>query len=147
MVRTPESRRETITRMAEHPRFESLAKAVRAGCQLIPDPAPPGRYFGVSSSTGRLGCDALAAAWFAEFYDGVRPDDEFASLRRFLSEDLAEAYPVLGKDLGPGCPSGSESTCPHRSEGRTLEQKVVHLQDRHGFTRDQVAAWLQTHSF
>jgi hypothetical protein len=128
----------------KHPRFESLAHAVRAGIQLVPDPAPPRRYFGVSPETGRLGCDALAAAWFAEYYDGARQDDEDRGLHRFLSTPLHEAYPALTSDMGPGCPLDvRDCPSPNRSPGRFLEAKIIHLEDEHGFTREQVALWLQ----
>jgi hypothetical protein len=123
-----------------------LHQAVRAGIQLIPDPAPTGRYFGVSAATGRLGCDALAAAWFAEYYDGERNDQD-PGLGSFLSEDLAKAYPQLRLDLGPNCPWGPTSSCSHSNMGRSLEQKIIHLQDRHQLSREKVADWLQVHSF
>jgi hypothetical protein len=125
-----------------HPRFPTLAHAVRAGIHLIPDPAPPRRYLGVSPDTGRLGCDALAAAWFAEFYDGTRTDDEDRGLRLFLSSPLADAYPALRRDFGPGCPIEAED-CPRPAGGRTLEAKIIHLEDEHGYTREQVVEWLQ----
>jgi hypothetical protein len=129
-------------------RFAYLHQAVRAGIQLIPDEAPPSRYFGVSPNSGRLGCDALAAAWFAEFYDRERSEDQDAMLKLFLSVDLASAYPVLHEDMGPGCPSGpSAGSCPHPDVGRALEQKIIHLQDRHRFSREQVADWLLAHGY
>ena len=69
---------------AKHPRFPSLAHAVRAGIQLVPDEAPRRRYFGVSAQTGRLGCDALAAAWLAEYYDRPRSESDDPGLRVFF---------------------------------------------------------------
>jgi len=125
------------------PRFPYLYRAVRAGIQLIPDPAPPNRYFGVSPATGRLGCDALAAAWFAEYYDRERSENQDTMLGLFLSVDLAGAYPVLHKDMGPGCPADPTGSCPHPNPGRAVEQKIIHLQDRHGFSREEVADWLE----
>jgi hypothetical protein len=134
--------------MASHPRFGSLAQAVRAGIQLVPDPAPHRRYFGVSSETGRLGCDALAAAWFAEYYDGERSPDEDWGLHRFLSARLAEAYPVLSEDLGLDCPLGPNANCSVPDKpGRTLEAKVIHLQDEHRVSREKVADWLEAQGF
>ena len=130
------------TMETKHPRFSSLAHAVRAGIQLVPDPAPPRRYLGVSPQTGRLGCDALAAAWFAEFYDGTRAEDQDRALGAFLSRPLIEAYPVLAEDLGPRCPLGADD-CPRPIGGRSLEAKIIHIQDEHGCTRQQVAEWLE----
>jgi len=131
-----------------HPRFPSLAAAVRAGIQLVPDPAPPRRYFGVSADTGRLGCDALAAAWFAEYFDVERiSEDEHAGLARYLSSPLAEAYPVLKRDVGPSCPLGAHERCPRPEGGRTVESKVIHLEDEHGYKREAIAEWLQSHGF
>lgn len=129
--------------MASSPRFPYLYQAVRAGIQLVPDPAPRGRYFGVSAETGNLGCDALVAAWFAEYYDRERSEDQDSMLRLFLSVDLAAAYPILDRDMGAGCPAGAIDDCPHPSIGRTLERQIIHLQDRHGLTREQVATWLE----
>lgn len=111
--------------------------------QLVPDAAPPRRYFGVSHESGRLGCDALAAAWLAEFYDAERAvADEAAGLTDFLAAPLNEAYPVLRKDLGEACPVGAHAPCPRPKGGRTVEEKIVHLQDEHGFSRERVADWL-----
>ncbi|HTY40810.1 MAG TPA: hypothetical protein VMH79_02940 [Thermoanaerobaculia bacterium] len=115
---------------------------MRAGIQLVPDPAPPRRYFGVSAATGRLGCDALAAAWFAEFYDGTREEDDDGGLGLFLSAPLAEAYPVLLRNMGPDCALLSED-CPRPAGGYSLEQKIIHLQDEHGYTREHVVFWLE----
>lgn len=129
---------------AKHPRFSSLARAVRAGIQLIPDEAPRGRYFGVSPDTGRLGCDALAAAWFAEYYDGERTDDEDRGLSPFLSRPLDDAYPELTREMAPGCALGAPGCpAPDRPPGRSLEAKIIHLEDQHAFTREQVAQWLE----
>ena len=89
---------------AKHPRFATLAQAVRAGMQLVPDEAPRRRHLGVSAESGRLGCDALAAAWFAEFYDSTRAEDEDQGLGLFLSRPLVNAYPVLAKDVGHELP-------------------------------------------
>ena len=132
----------------KHPRFPTLAHAVRAGMQLVPDEAPPRRFLGVSAETGRLGCDALVAAWFAEYYDGARLADEDRGLARFLSTPLHEAYPVLARELGAGCAlDAPDCPAPSRPPGRFLEAKIVHLQDEHGFTRDQVAQWLDDRRF
>jgi hypothetical protein len=133
----------------QHPRFRLLSQAVRAGIQIVPDAAPPRRFFGVSAETGRLGCDALAAAWFAEYYDSERlPGPEEHGLDEFLSVRLTEAYPVLKKVLGPGCPAGPGDRCPTRGRGgQTLEAKVIHLEDEHGLGREKVADWLQLHGF
>ncbi len=133
----------------KHPRFPYFAQAVRAGIQIMPDAAPLRRYFGVSPATGRLGCDALAAAWLAEYYDGERPaHDEDSGLRGFLSVSLTDAYPVLTQDLGPECPAGPRDRCPAPGRaGRTLEAKIIHLQDEHGISREQVADWLQAHGY
>ena len=127
-------------------RFPHLYQAVRAGIQIMPDPAPSGRFLGVSPTSGRLGCDALAAAWFAEFYDRERTEDHDATLGQFLSADLARLYRVLDFDMGPSCPAGPTGSCPHATKIRpSLEQKIIHLQDCHGFTREKVADWLETH--
>ncbi len=126
-------------------RFPNLYQAVRAGMQIMPDAAPPSRYLGVSPVTGRLGCDALAAAWFAEFYDCERSEGRDEALTLFLSAKLEAVYPVLREDMGPGCPAGPTGSCAHPGSGRALEQKIIHLQDRHGFTREKVADWLQEH--
>ena len=130
-----------------HPRFFALHQAVRAGIELVPDPAPPRRYFGVSEATGRLGCDVLAAAWFAEFSENDREDDEHSSLTQYLSRPLLDAYPVLVRDLGMGCPVGPDDKCPKPKGGTILERKIIHIQDWHGFTREQVADWLQERHF
>ena len=127
-----------------HPRFPSLSRAIRAGIQLVPDAAPPRRYFGVLAVTGRLGCDALAAAWFAEYYDGARPEDEDRGLKLFLSAPLHDAYPALASDAGVGCALGLRDCVAPERPGRSLEAKIIHLQDEHGFSRDQVADWLET---
>lgn len=120
---------------------------MRVGCELVPDPAPARRYVGTAES-GRLGCDALAAAWFAEFSDTLPPTDPDDALHRHLPTELTDAYPVLTMDLGPGCPSGPQSVCPKRGDsGHTLEVKIIHLQDEHGFSRENVVAWLVAHSF
>lgn len=127
-------------------RFPHLFQAVRAGIQIVPDSAPPGRFLGVSPATGRLGCDALTAAWLAEFYDRDRSDTGGWMLRLFLCADLAEAYPVLRYDMGASCPAGPTSSCRHPNTiGSSLEQKLIHLQDCHGLTREKVADWLEAH--
>lgn len=116
--------------------------------QLVPDAAPHRRYLGVSAATGRLGCDVLAAAWFGEFYDAERLPDQDWGLHHFLSAPLAEAYPVLSTDQGPDCPWGPNADCPKPERpGRTLEAKIIHLQDEHGLSRENVADWLQTNGF
>jgi hypothetical protein len=126
----------------KHPRFLTLAQAVRAGIQLVPDGAPARRYFGVSAETGRLGCDALAAAWFAEYFDGTREEDQDRGLRAFLSAPLLDAYPVLTKEVGASCPIRADN-CPRPRGGATVEAKIIHLEDEHGFSREQVAQWLE----
>lgn len=127
-------------------RFPHLYQAVRAGIQIAPDPAPPGRFLGVSPLTGRLGCDALAGAWLAEFYDRERTEEHDATLAQFFSADLAGLYEVLTFDMGPSCPAGPTTSCPHSTKIRpSLEQKIIHLQDCHGFTREKVADWLESH--
>lgn len=128
---------------AKHPRFATLAQAVRAGMQLVPDEAPRRRHLGVSAESGRLGCDALAAAWFAEFYDSTRAEDEDQGLGLFLSRPLVNAYPVLAKDVGHGCPIGAED-CPRPSGGATVQAKIIHLQDEHELTRPGIADWLES---
>jgi hypothetical protein len=110
--------------------------------QLMPDEAPRHRYLGVSAETGRLGCDALAAAWFAEFYDSARPDGEGRGLEAFLSRPLVEAYPVLHSVIGAACPIGA-ADCPKPRAGETVEAKIIHLQDEHEYSREQVARWLE----
>jgi hypothetical protein len=132
-----------------HPRFESLAHAVRAGIQLVPDAAPPRRYLGVSAATGHLGCDALAAAWLAEYYDGERSsEDEHGGLDRFLSASLAGAYPALRTELGNDCPAGPDDRCPAPLRaGRTLEAKLMHLQDEHTMSRVEIADWLEDNGY
>ena len=141
MIAAPEGRMD-----AKHPRISSFSHAVRAGIQLVPDPAPPRRYLGVSAATGRLGCDALVAAWFAEFYDRTRIGDEDTGLRAFLSTSIVDAYPILRVEMAPDCPL-SAVDCPQPVGGRVVEAKIVHLQDEHGYTREQVAAWLETHGY
>lgn len=127
---------------ARHPRFESFAHAVRAGMQLVPDGAPLHRYLGVSAETGRLGCDALAAAWLAEFYDSTRAEGGDRGLQFFLSRALVDAYPVLHSAVGSGCPIGAVD-CPNPGGGETVEAKIIHLEDEHEFSREQVAQWLE----
>jgi hypothetical protein len=125
-----------------HPRFSSLAQAVRAGIRLVADAAPRGKYFGVSPLTGRLGCDAIASAWIAERLEGKRPEAAEVGLRAFLARPLVDAYPALRSDAGPGCPIEA-ADCPTFQVGDTVEAKVLHLEDEHDFTREQVAQWLE----
>ena len=93
-------------------RFPYLFQAVRAGLQIVPDAAPPGRFLGVSPASGRLGCDALAAAWVAEFFDRERTAEHDATLGQFLAADLAGLYPVLAFDMGPELPGWSDDLLP-----------------------------------
>jgi hypothetical protein len=58
-----------------------------------------------------------------------------------------DIYPVLKRDLGPGCPAGPDDQCPRPKPSRILERKIIHLQDEHGFTREHVADWLQERRF
>lgn len=128
------------------PRFPSLSAAVRAGIRLIPDEAPRGRFFGDSPATGRLGCDALASAWFAEFFDGRPAESVDIGLRAFVASPIANVYPVLQSKVRPGCPIES-GVCRTTRVGETVDTKIIHLEDAHGHSREQVALWLEDRGF
>jgi hypothetical protein len=128
------------------PRFPSLSAAVREGIRLVPHEAPRGRFFGDSPQTGRLGCDAVASAWFAEFFDEGSAESADVGVRAFLASPIADVYPVLRSRVGLGCPIGAVS-CPTSRIGETVEAKIIHLEDEHGFTREQVAQWLEDRGF
>jgi len=112
-------------------RFAKLSEAVRAGIQL--HPLAPG-----AAGNGRQGRGALQAAWAAEF------DKDPGT---YVTAKLAERYPELGTDCGRSCPTGLGAPCldwrPPAS--RTLEVAIVHLEDAHGWGREQVADWLLAH--
>ena len=122
------------------PRRRSLSRLVRDGIQLHPiPPVQPGDPAG-----GRLGRGALQAAWLALYPKARGPGDNPTAL--YVSGDLASDYPELREDMGPGCPWGPTGSCPAPTEpGRSLEQKIIHLEDRHWLTRERVADWLETH--
>lgn len=125
-------------------RFRSLSAAVRAGAQVHPLGPPPEPFIG-----GRQGRSALVAAWLAHF--DVPPGPEADVSRGYTTAGLAGLFPELiddsGKRIGPGCPAGPTGTCPHPDVGLSLEQKIIHLEDRHRFTLEQVANWLQAYGY
>jgi hypothetical protein len=110
-----------------HPRFSSLAQAVRAGIQLVPED---------------LGCDSLVGAWFAEYSDGTQPEEKDLGLQAALSTPLNDAYPVLLGYFGPVCPIEADE-CRTPGGGWSVEAKIIHLEGEHEFSREQVARWLQ----
>ena len=83
---------------------------------------------------------ALQAAWLAQFPDATGPRDA-------LSAELLPYYPELREAFGDSCPYGPNPSCPAwpRCEERTLEQPIVHLEDVHHETREEIIRWLDAH--
>ena len=97
---------------------------------------------------GRETRSALVAVWLAQFDEPPGPAE--SPSRGYASSRLAALYPQLtdveyGRKLGTGCPYGPTTSCPHPDVGVTLAQKISHLEERHGRSREQVADWLQAH--
>ena len=118
-------------------RFKTLSAAVRDGCARYPLP----RLDSHDPAGGRFGRSALNAAWIAEF-EKDHPDG-------YLTADLEGRYPELREEFGPFCPYGESTQCrvwppPH---SRTLEAAIIHLEDTHKRTREQVARWLEAHGW
>lgn len=120
-------------------RFKTLSEAVRHGCARFPLPSrnlhdPAG---------GPFGRGALHAAWVAEF-ERDHPDG-------YSRLNLVERYPELREDFGICCPSGESSMCgswPSPGAGsRSFEQAVIHLEETHKRSREQVAQWLEANGF
>jgi hypothetical protein len=117
----------------------SLSQAVRRGAELVPGEAQ--RY---SHGDGKKTTDVLGAAWAAQFEPGEAP--------RYLSRPLARLYPQLDKPLSidaerqAECPI-EDPDCRKPRGGKTLQDKILHLQDQHGWGRDKVAAFLEDRGF
>jgi hypothetical protein len=108
----------------------TLSQAIRLGIELIPGEAQT-RTHGNQKTTA----DALASAWVAQ----VGPEN--ASL--YTSRALAKFFPELDREEGHECPLRGPY-CPKPLGGNTLEAKIIHLHDEHGFNREQVADCLES---
>lgn len=117
------------------PSFKTLSEAIRHGIPLQTVPDPPDPAIG-----GRQGRGALQAAWRA------RHPETSAS---YVSTRLAEDFPELHKPAGNSCPAGPNTSCPEwpKQNPRTLEVAIIHLEDTHAFSREQVASWLEAYGF
>jgi hypothetical protein len=103
---------------------KELAAAIRSGASRRPDQAF-GDYF-----IGRRASCALGAA-----YEGMyRLPDEMGGERP--SKDLVRFY---------DCLEGRTTRCPVEGckSHLLLSAMLVHLNDRHHWTREQIAAWLE----
>jgi hypothetical protein len=108
----------------------SLSQAIRRGTRLhsqagphvVFEYEPPGNKNNPVRST------ALGAAWAGV---GFEP-------QHYLTVDLMEAFPILGRKLGNACPVGVDcGSC------RTLEVLIIHLEKQHDWKREQVIDWLR----
>lgn len=116
---------------------QALAEAIRAGATRRPEQAF-GDYF-----HGRHASCALGAA-----YDGMyRLPDDMAGRRP--TKDLEAYFDVLDGSVR-ACP-GLHPAPPGTAEGAggepckkvlTLAALIVHLNDDHRWTREQIAAWV-----
>ncbi|MGH8045651.1 MAG: hypothetical protein ACREKL_00265 [Chthoniobacterales bacterium] len=115
-------------------RFKKFSDAVAVGCERYPLPElPAGHRVG-----GRQKRSALQAAWVAEF----------GGDRQYVVSILERSYPELETDVGADCPA--EEPCPDwkRTNPRTLEVAILHLEDdKHEWGREKVAGWLRSHGF
>lgn len=130
------------TAIYESPRFRRLAPkkkggkmppsklsaAIRRGAALHPQ-GQPHMYFRRDSKTKEVvGSTALGAAWAAA---GEEPN-------RLTTQGLYARFPVLRTEKSAACPA--RGTC---RTGATLDAHIIHLEDRHGWTRERVACWLE----
>lgn len=125
-------------------RIRPLSAAVLAGCQIHPLTMAAGRI------GGRQGRSALVAMWVSQFAEPRDPDEPDVT-RGYTADGLALLFPELrdgtGMKLDVGCPAGPIDICPFPDFGATLEQKIIHLEARHGFSREHVAAWLRAYGY
>jgi hypothetical protein len=81
---------------------------------------------------------ALSAACLGQFD---------ANTERLLREgvdlvgSLRVLYPTLGTPVVHGCARWRPV------EGQTLEDNILHLEDCHGFSRDQIVTWLRERGY
>ena len=113
--------------------FASYSGAIRAGASLRP------QAFGKLFSDGRScsigsGIEAMGLATYAEFADcpGLGASDE-----TYIT--LVETFPYLRKPISK-CPTGHtlDDDIAHDYYGM-----IVHLNDDHTWSREQIADWLQ----
>jgi len=118
------------------PRFHRLSSAIAEGIRLMSDSerVVPDSGFRMAAVCGK----SLSAACLGQF-DG--------NTERLLRDgvdlvgSLRVLYPALATPVVHGCSRWRPS------EGQTLEDNIVHLEDCHGFSRDQIVAWLRERGY
>jgi hypothetical protein len=118
------------------PRFHRLSSAVAEGIRLTSDSdrSVPGAGFRMAALCGK----SLSAACVGQF------DSNTERLLREgvdLVGSLRVLYPALATPVVHGCSRW------RATEGQTLEDNIVHLEDCHGFSRDQIVTWLRERGF
>ena len=108
----------------QHHGTKELASAIRAGAKRRPDQAF-GDYF-----VGRRASCALGAA-----YEGIYR----------LAEDMGGKRPTMDLVGFFDCLEGSVRRCPIEGckKQLLLSAMIVHLNDHHEWSREQIAAWLE----
>jgi len=116
--------REDVSMADQHHGTKELASAIRAGAKRRPDQAF-GDYF-----VGRRASCALGAA-----YEGIYR----------LAEDMGGKRPTRDLVGFFDCLEGSVRSCPVEGckKRLLLSAMIVHLNDHHEWSREQIAAWLE----
>lgn len=109
----------------EHHGVKELAAAIRAGAQRRPEQAF-GDYF-----IGRRASCALGAA-----YEGMYR----------LAEDMGGRRPTKDLEWFFDCLEGTIRWCPVEGcrKHLVLSSMIVHLNDQHAWSREQIAVWLES---
>lgn len=118
-----------ITALGGHrTRPGALSAAIRRGAELHRQGRAKAYFEREPGTRVVVGSTSLGAAWAAT---GKNPD-------LLTTHGLYDAFPDLGAPRATACPV--QKTC---GTGRTLEAHIIHLEDRHGWKRGQVARWLE----
>ena len=108
----------------QHHGTKELAAAIRAGAARRPDQAF-GDYF-----VGQRASCALGAA-----YEGIYR----------LAQDMDGRHPTRDLTIYFDCLEGSMRSCPIEGckKRLLLSAMIVHLNDHHAWSREQIATWLE----
>jgi len=119
------------------PRFHRLSSAIAEGIRVLPESASSMTESGLRMSAALCG-ESMAAACAGQ-WDG--------QTERMLHEgvdlvgSLRVLYPALCARIVHGCKLWRPTS------EQTLEENILHLEDCHGFTREQIVAWLRERGF
>lgn len=118
------------------PRFHRLSSAIAEGIRLLSD-SERGAWGGGVRMSALCG-KSLAAACIGQFDSNTE---------RLLREgvDLVGSLRVLYPSLAEAVVHGCSRWRPR--DRQTLEDNILHLEDCHGFSRDQIVTWLREQGF